>query len=107
MAAAGDVDRTVDPERRSCWGRWCYSSSPGPAFRGTGGAGPVGPKEVGLVLFGPYLIGVELTSLLLMGALVAAYHLGWHRPKLEKANVDDSHGARGASPGGDFVRAWG
>ncbi|MCG3113164.1 MAG: NADH-quinone oxidoreductase subunit J [Candidatus Manganitrophus sp. SB1] len=64
----------------------------------------VGPKEVGLVLFGPYLIGVELTSVLLMGALVAAYHLGWHRPKLEKANVDDSR-ARGASPGGDFVRA--
>lgn len=67
-------------------------------------ASAVGPKEVGLVLFGPYLIGVELTSVLLMGALVGAYHLGWHKPKLEKTNVDDSR-ARGTPPGGDLVRA--
>jgi NADH-quinone oxidoreductase subunit J len=44
----------------------------------------VGPKEVGIVLFGPYLIGVELTSVLLMGALVGAYHLGWYQPKWER-----------------------
>jgi NADH-quinone oxidoreductase subunit J len=33
-------------------------------------------KSVGIVLLGPYLIGVELASMLLLAALVAAYHLG-------------------------------
>ncbi|MEW6296720.1 MAG: NADH-quinone oxidoreductase subunit J [Thermodesulfobacteriota bacterium] len=36
----------------------------------------VGPKQVGLALYGPYLLGVELASLLLMAGLVAVYHLG-------------------------------
>ncbi|MCR6653880.1 MAG: NADH-quinone oxidoreductase subunit J [Cellvibrionaceae bacterium] len=36
----------------------------------------VDAKEVGVALFGPYLIVVELASLLLLAALVAAYHLG-------------------------------
>jgi NADH-quinone oxidoreductase subunit J len=36
----------------------------------------VGPKEVALVLFGPYVVGVELASLLLLAGLVGAYHLG-------------------------------
>jgi NADH-quinone oxidoreductase subunit J len=46
---------------------------------GTGGAMgtvTVGAKEVGIALFGPYLLAVELASLMLLGALVAAYHLG-------------------------------
>jgi NADH-quinone oxidoreductase subunit J len=38
----------------------------------------VGPKEVGIALFGPYLLAVELASMLLLGGLVAAYHLGRH-----------------------------
>ena len=33
-------------------------------------------KAVGISLFGPYLLAVELASMLLLGALVAAYHLG-------------------------------
>lgn len=40
------------------------------------GHGEVAPKQVGIALFGPYLLAVELASLLLLGALVAAYHLG-------------------------------
>jgi NADH-quinone oxidoreductase subunit J len=36
----------------------------------------VGPKEVGLALYGPYLLGVELASLLLLSGLIGAYHLG-------------------------------
>lgn len=39
----------------------------------------VGPKEVGIALFGPYLLAVELASMLLLGGLVAAYHLGRHQ----------------------------
>ena len=36
----------------------------------------VDAKQVGIVLFGPYLLAVELESMLLLAALVAAYHLG-------------------------------
>src|SRR5690606_8346441 len=38
----------------------------------------VDAKQVGIVLFGPYLLAVELASMLLLAALVAAYHLGRH-----------------------------
>ncbi len=34
------------------------------------------PKQVGMALYGPYLLGVELASMLLLGALVGACHLG-------------------------------
>ena len=38
--------------------------------------GMVPPKEVSRSLFGPYLLAVELASVLLMAGLVGAYHLG-------------------------------
>ena len=40
------------------------------------GAAAVGPREMGLALFGPYVLGVELASMLLLAGLVGAYHLG-------------------------------
>lgn len=36
------------------------------------------PKAVAVALLGPYLLGVELASLLLLSALVGAYHLAYH-----------------------------
>lgn len=36
----------------------------------------VTPKVVGQTLFGPYLLAVELASVLLLAALIGAYHLG-------------------------------
>lgn len=43
-------------------------------------AGTIGsistPKQIGLALYGPYLLGVELASMLLLGALVGTCHLG-------------------------------
>lgn len=36
----------------------------------------VTPKEVGQVLLGPYLLGVEMASMLLLAGLIGAYHLG-------------------------------
>lgn len=36
----------------------------------------VGPKAVGVSLYGPYLLAVELASMMLTAGLVAAYHLG-------------------------------
>lgn len=34
------------------------------------------PKDVSLSLFGPYLLGVELSSILLLAGLIGAYRLG-------------------------------
>jgi NADH-quinone oxidoreductase subunit J len=41
----------------------------------------VSAKQVGIALFGPYLIAVELASILLLAGLVGAYHLGRPIPK--------------------------
>ena len=65
----------------------------------------VEPRAVGVALFGPYLIGVELASMLLLGALVGAYHLGYRKPKaLENPDADNTYATRAAA-GGDPVRA--
>ena len=48
------------------------------------GAEPVTPKQVGIALFGPYLLGVELASLLLLSGLIGAYHLGRRISRLER-----------------------
>ncbi len=45
-------------------------------FVGLGGTAVIGPKQVGITILGPYLIGVELASMLLLAGLVGAYHLG-------------------------------
>jgi NADH-quinone oxidoreductase subunit J len=42
----------------------------------------VNSKQVGIVLFGPYLLVVELASMLLLAGLVSAYHLG--KPMIDK-----------------------
>ena len=36
----------------------------------------VSPKQLGIVLFSQYALGVELASLLLMAGLIGAYHIG-------------------------------
>ncbi|MGH9465909.1 MAG: NADH-quinone oxidoreductase subunit J, partial [Terriglobales bacterium] len=36
----------------------------------------VGPRAVGLSLMSTYILGVELASMLLMGGVIAAYHIG-------------------------------
>lgn len=40
------------------------------------GRAVVTPGEVGTLLFGPYLLAVELASMLLLAGLIGAYHLG-------------------------------
>ncbi len=45
----------------------------------------VAPKEVGIALLGPYVLGVELASMLLLAGLVGAYHLG-RRERQEEEN---------------------
>ncbi|MET1076538.1 MAG: NADH-quinone oxidoreductase subunit J [Pseudomonas sp.] len=53
----------------------------GPISGGTLGGQTVDAKAVGVSLFGPYLLVVELASMLLLAALVAAFHLGRHEAK--------------------------
>jgi NADH-quinone oxidoreductase subunit J len=64
------------------------------------GTGVVEPKEVGIALFGPYLIGVELASMLLLAGLVGAYHLGLRKAeKLEIQHGRDTDERRAAASG--------
>ncbi len=42
------------------------------------------PNEVAIALFGPYLLGVELASMLLLAGLVGAYHLGRWEERQER-----------------------
>jgi hypothetical protein len=47
----------------------------------------VGPRAVGLSLFGPYALAVELASMLLLAALVGARHLGRRSQESEDDDV--------------------
>jgi NADH-quinone oxidoreductase subunit J len=79
---------------------YCTATSPGTsAFANT-----VSPKQVGMALFGPYWIGVELASLLLMAGLVGAFHLGRETATKEIQHAADTDAARPDSSG-DLVRA--
>lgn len=40
------------------------------------GVRPVPPRDVSIALFGPYILAVELASILLLVGLVGTYHLG-------------------------------
>jgi NADH-quinone oxidoreductase subunit J len=42
----------------------------------------VDAKAVGMSLYGPYVIGVELCGILLMSGIVGAYHLGRQKKKV-------------------------
>jgi NADH-quinone oxidoreductase subunit J len=42
----------------------------------------IDPKAVGMTLYGPYVIGVELCGILLMSGIVGAYHLGRQKKKV-------------------------
>lgn len=52
-----------------------YVLSTGHAIAASAGAGP---HAVGMRLFGYYVVAVELASMLLLAALVGAWHLGHH-----------------------------
>jgi len=64
----------------------------------------VTPKEIGISLFGPYAIGVELASLLLMSGLIGAYHIGRRAVREEEQYVARTDGTRSV-PGSDAVRS--
>ncbi len=69
------------------------------------GAGALGPKEVGIALFGPYIIGVELASMLMLAGLVGAYHLGYRKAEKPEIQHDADTHERRADASGDLVLA--
>jgi NADH-quinone oxidoreductase subunit J len=78
-----------------------YLLNQGPAGGGApahsaAGASALDPRQVGIALFGPYLLGTELASMLLLAGLVGAYHLG----RREKAALGARRSALGPTTAG-------
>ena len=69
------------------------------------GTGATGPKQVGIALFGPYMIGVELASMLLLAGLVGAYHLGLRKTEKPETQHDTGTHEGRADAGRDLVFA--
>lgn len=80
----------------------CYLSRSSAAGLGTG---VVDPKQVAIALFGPYLIGVELSSMLLLAGLVGAYHLGFRKTEKPEIQHDAHSHERRADTSRDLVLA--
>ena len=64
----------------------------------------VGPRQVGMALFGPYVLGTEIAAFLLLAGLVGAFHLGrreaaGHETGQEPAGHEEM-GARRRARGG-------
>ena len=57
------------------------------------------PKQVGISLFGPYLLGVELASMLLLAGLVAAHRLTHEDVRRIPPSDSSGVGAAGADAG--------
>jgi len=65
----------------------------------------LGPKQIGIALFGPYIIGVELASMLLLAGLVGAYHLGFRKTRQPELQHDAHTDEGRADTSGDLVLA--
>ncbi|MCX6371563.1 MAG: NADH-quinone oxidoreductase subunit J [Actinobacteria bacterium] len=62
--------------------------------------GEVGPQQVSDALFGPYVLGVELASMLLLAALIGARHIA-SQPESPGADDQRSTGTGPAAQAGD------
>ncbi len=65
------------------------------------GARVVEPREVGVALYGPYAIGVELASTLLLAALIGARHLGQRQRELTPGQQPAAAGGFAGGPATD------
>jgi NADH-quinone oxidoreductase subunit J len=63
-------------------GELVYMISTSGAGTGTLEQPTLDAKAVGISLYGPYIIGVELSGILLMSGIVGAYHLGRQKKKV-------------------------
>src|SRR5258708_3065936 len=70
------------------------------------GTGATGPKQVGIALFGPYMIGVELASMLLLAGVVGGDHPGIRQNEKSEKQEGQHYQAtdEGRGPPGDGSR---
>jgi len=61
---------------------------------------PIQPSELGATLFGPYMLGVELASMVLLAGLIGAYHLGRRRQPDETQEKPERPAAGKGAGGG-------
>ncbi|GAB1405641.1 MAG: NADH-quinone oxidoreductase subunit J [Lentimicrobiaceae bacterium] len=52
----------------------------------------IGPKEVGIALYGKYIIGVELAAMLITAGILGAYHLGKRKNTVMHRYLQDTEG---------------
>ena len=69
--------------RRSCWPSWSYILARGRRQRRSRAPRST-PSRWAWLCIGPYLLGVELASMLLLAGLVGAYHLGRRKTRGEE-----------------------
>ncbi|MCF8303128.1 MAG: NADH-quinone oxidoreductase subunit J [Bacteroidales bacterium] len=50
----------------------------------------IAPKQVGISLFSKYLLGVEISAVLLMAGIIGAYHIGRGRGKVKHRFMEES-----------------
>lgn len=62
----------------------------------------IGPRAVGVALFAQYLLGVELSGLLLLSAMVGAFHLGRREPRSVFTGTEAGRAAR-QKPAAEFA----
>lgn len=55
------------------------------------GGGPLMAREVGTLMFGPYLLAVELAAMLLLAALIAASHIGRNDEGQLEREMNETH----------------
>lgn len=71
-----------------------------PATPAIAGSLATTPQAVGLALFGPYVLGVELASMLLLAGVIGAFHIGRRTVEQERAArrqvMESSHGVGSA-----------
>jgi NADH-quinone oxidoreductase subunit J len=70
----------------------------------TTGINYIDPTQVGVALYGPYLLGVELASFLLLSGLIGAYHLG--RRNIARRELGETSEASESLVGSPAVQVW-
>lgn len=52
----------------------------------------ISPREVGIALYGKYIVGVELAALLIMAGILGAYHLGKRKDPIQHRYLKEEKG---------------
>jgi NADH-quinone oxidoreductase subunit J len=76
---------------------WIVLASPSAPLK----AETISPRQVGLAMMGPYALGIELASMLLLVALIGARHLAGRRETAEE--LAEAGEQAGEQPAGEVL----